>query len=819
MAAPPIYSSFSVPVVSAVPSVNAFQWSADGQACFITKAAVYLMTPDHGLNFDPSGALRAVSDRNKGSQTDEETVGWYRTLVQFDRALDYVWPEHSQSWSAIVLGSVDISLWAVTLSPSYISDYAGCILAALSSSMDFTLWAAGRNGLKREWNKIMDVTPFLLEYFSKDENTVRALKSQVVSIKWSQQADFEIRPAPLDNGSILVAGNRAGMILFFRYHDSKVDVAHAAQISDQWIVSLTTSSWTCLKPGTCEAHIAYGLSDGTVAVVKVRQRLKEGPSKSDNTIELTVEGDSEQVCASDSCQCTTLEWLETPRGNILVYAKPGLIHLWRPSAAVNVWSGEQHLTVPIPPSPHLSTAMSTLFPLAGLSYIRRRDSLLLCFADGAFRMLNNLFTVPVFDGSVSGGDDTMDVDSSTSTTSLSMTARQIFARVEPEKVDFELVNRISGMVGYDGGSVVAWVHEASRPGDMSYKHDAKHNSVFLVAKMWDDDADGNDEALLGELQGVLESARFAAGYAPAHLLRPFFFNLTSKKLNKLHARVLALLSVPSSSAEENVDHSRNIDIAPWSGGLQPEMRREFRQSLARHLFGWDEMLRLRMKLSMADFAWKGSDSDEKRILCGGVAQTVLNQISHRILRTVVRHLTAVAGCLGPADVPFVLRMVVQSLLPGSPPDLMAEGQALALKLNIGGLVSESNDTPNVNPTTDSEFPDADADAEGETDLFHSGGLNEKCPACQAEVPPHDITSAVCPNGHIWLRCSITTFLLATAFVRTCTGCSRKAFLPLSSGGPGSGTALPQTARGWVVEELLEAVHRCLFCGNGFVSVL
>lgn len=31
--------------------------------------------------------------------------------------------------------------------------------------------------------------------------------------------------------------------------------------------------------------------------------------------------------------------------------------------------------------------------------------------------------------------------------------------------------------------------------------------------------------------------------------------------------------------------------------------------------------------------------------------------------------------------------------------------------------------------------------------------------------------------------------------------------------------LPMAARGWVVEELLEAVRRCLFCGNSFVSVL
>jgi general transcription factor 3C protein 4 len=71
-----------------------------------------------------------------------------------------------------------------------------------------------------------------------------------------------------------------------------------------------------------------------------------------------------------------------------------------------------------------------------------------------------------------------------------------------------------------------------------------------------------------------------------------------------------------------------------------------------------------------------------------------------------------------------------------------------------------------------------------------------------------------------VRCSITTFILATPRVRTCVGCSRKAFLPLSRRDPAT-TAnwLPEAGRGWVVEELLEAVNRCLFCGNSFVSVL
>ncbi len=86
-------------------------------------------------------------------------------------------------------------------------------------------------------------------------------------------------------------------------------------------------------------------------------------------------------------------------------------------------------------------------------------------------------------------------------------------------------------------------------------------------------------------------------------------------------------------------------------------------------------------------------------------------------------------------------------------------------------------------------------------------------------------------------------------VQTCIGCARKAFLPTRSlyqqnrgekpiGGVGvsertvsvdpsmvggsdrSGTENPATTgRGWVVQELLKAVPRCLFCGNNFAILI
>jgi general transcription factor 3C polypeptide 4 len=74
-----------------------------------------------------------------------------------------------------------------------------------------------------------------------------------------------------------------------------------------------------------------------------------------------------------------------------------------------------------------------------------------------------------------------------------------------------------------------------------------------------------------------------------------------------------------------------------------------------------------------------------------------------------------------ADVPFVLRIVVQGLLPGLPPNLSVEAQNLSANLNasIHGIDQSAT------------------------------GLIELCPACRVEVPLVDITNALCTNGHAW----------------------------------------------------------------------
>lgn len=92
----------------------------------------------------------------------------------------------------------------------------------------------------------------------------------------------------------------------------------------------------------------------------------------------------------------------------------------------------------------------------------------------------------------------------------------------------------------------------------------------------------------------------AAGLAPLSLLRPFLFRLRDqKKLRMLLPRILEILP------PQFYDHSVRVTVPSWTS-LTSEMRRDFRKSLTRHLFGWDVLLSLRMRLSLADFAWVSS---------------------------------------------------------------------------------------------------------------------------------------------------------------------------------------------------------------------
>ncbi|KAF9449875.1 hypothetical protein P691DRAFT_727240 [Macrolepiota fuliginosa MF-IS2] len=781
-----IYATLNFPTATSHPCLTCLQWSTEGQLCFASKNAAYILTPEYGVTHDNASAIKSSSKKDNASDQSVVGRGWFRTIVQFDLGEGCKWPEYSQGiidWGAVSLGSIDLNLWAIVISPSNLSSTAGCVIATLSSNLDLSLWTATRNPLKGEWVKVFDVTPYLLERFQTtlpdQGQTAQTLRAQVVSICWSPQPDFGIAPVPGCNGSLLIAGNRGGGILFLRFARDSLELVHDLPLSDQWISNMAFSAWTSLEPGKTSGVLAYGTSGGAVGLVEITQILVEKEELSlfgpECTVQTTVR-DLGLIHQLDKAGVTSMGWV-IPRTSppVLIFSKPGKLLFWSASSDGSRWPGIRTLILK---TQKLHKSSSALHPVTGFNYVPHKDILIVTLSDGSFH------AVQYFSSNPSWSED--DITSQ----QLSKAARSVFIETRGGNVDSVDMNRITGSTSFDGASTIAWTQEAMRPSDFSYKHEAKHSSSLIVAQLWEDE-ENSDDLLLERLQHLLDTVKASSGQGPLGILRPYLFRLNNKtKLNKHHAQILQVLRV---SHEEQF---LTINIPPCTTSLSDEVKRRFRGSLSRHLFGHDALASLRIRLALADFTWKLSDIGENQRACGLIARGILNAISHSSLHTIIKHLDAILDLLQPDDIPFVLRTVMQSLLPGSPPYLSAEAQALSQRVQARIPIQHSK---TGDPTHEAV---------------------ERCPACGVVVQLQDITVANCANGHRWPRCSITTFILSTPSVRTCIGCSRKAFLPLSSRtSPEQLNWLPQLARGWVVEELLEAVQRCLFCNNSFVRVL
>ncbi|KAG2040160.1 putative zinc-finger of transcription factor IIIC complex-domain-containing protein [Suillus americanus] len=747
-----IYTSLAVSTVILNPSERCLQWSDDGQACITTKAAVHIMTPDLGINFSTPPDIKAL----QGDEQGEQPLGWFRTMIEPTRGQTHMWPSICQDWGAVTLGSLDVSLRELACSPSNLTSRGRCVIAILNSNAEVSLWAAAKNHLKGEWTN------------------VRAIQD-VTGLAWSKQPDYRITPTPILDSSMLALGNRAGCIEFFRFNRNSnsggsLSHIHTEPSSDHWITHLSWVPWITRAVGHCESLLAFSTDNGNVGLVKVTQNLQ-----STSTIGFVPEYMTSAVfdiqgpiCEADKRSVTALTWVQPPgRNPILVYTKPGIVYLWSWPSSEPTWYGTRILPLQ---TQKMSVGSSAISPVSGVSYVLHRDALILSLFDGSLHIIHNMTTEPTWSPPLAGNILT--------SAELSRTSRALFAKVTPAGISYLDVNRIGGMASYDSQSTLIWIYESLRPTDFSYKHEAQHECMLLTAPFWQLD----DETVLHTTSEAFSDVSCTSGSAPIHHLRALMLHLRSNaRFAALCPQVLEILSqVPP-------DQTTTIVLPSWTHGLNDDLRPQLRKSLTTHLFGWHNLLSLRMRLSIADLCWKLCKDPEMQAQCGQVAQGLLAAISHCVLRVLVRHLKAIIPVITASDIPFVLREVVQSLLPGSPQDLADEAQALSDTL-----------------TTSFSIDPAIA------------ALHEHCPACRAEVPLHDITRATCPNGHAWARCSVTSFILSTSKVRTCIGCSRKALLPFIASDE---SQLPVAAQSWIVSDLLEAVQRCLFCGNGFVEIV
>ncbi|KAH9987160.1 transcription factor IIIC subunit delta N-term-domain-containing protein [Russula compacta] len=786
-----VYTASNIPAAVSHPTLNSLQWTEDGQLLFLTKTAVYILTPDFGVNYCSAAAV--TSAKLKDSNPHANTHGWFRTVLELDRRSFHHWPGESQDWDSLVTGSLDVSIKSVVASPSLLSPDAGCILAVVSTNLELSLWSSVKNQLAGQWVKLQDAISLLrsIAAVRTDSRLHQTLQAQVVCSAWSRQPDLGAIPVNICDGSLLAIGNRAGSILILKFTMQSVpgeylEHVQTVDVSEQWITHLTWLPWASTGENECDAFLVYCTSDGAVGFIRVTRTSHMGASDSEFgprfILATTVSHSRWSICEADDRIIKGLSFAE-PRNmkSVVVVLRPGVIQLWAEECEGNPWSGLRSFPLH---RQGISSSASMLYPPSGLLYSPEHDTLVVSLIDGSFHVIYDISSAPCAEPPVG-----LTKQPSFSSSDLSSVSRRVFLQVEGGTIPHAEMNRINGMVSFGGFPIVCWAHERSMSSDFSYKHEARHNSTLVVTQIHAEETDNTVLEILADVISAAKACTIAAivpGTAPIHTLRPILFRLVPNGvLTRVHSRLLQVLRNPVE--EDPLEFA--LPRLLLDSSISPHA--SFHESIVCQLFGSNALLRLRLKLAIADFCWRSASSSEDKSEYGAIAQDLLSSISHRVLGTLVQHIDLVAHLLTRDDLPFVLRVVIQCMLPGAPQELQAKAQNLANKVTT-------------------YLPHAEHERV-------SSGLQELCPACGAEVSLTDITVAACSNGHRWSRCSVTSFILSTTMVQTCLGCARKAFLPTSrdSGGDNELTS----GRGWVVQELLKAVRRCLFCGNSFAILI
>ncbi|KAI0358005.1 hypothetical protein OH77DRAFT_1449501 [Trametes cingulata] len=790
----PIYTALSLPSVSISPSAKSLRFSQDGQAILLTKHAVYILTPDAGVNVELSSVMKQTLD-SKLPPGSTSPLGWLRTMVEFDRSTMHQWPTDCQDWGSVCLGSLDPTLQALALSPSHLTASGGCLLALLNSNLELTIWGAPKNFLTGEWIKasslqshllpLQDVTSVLKTAALQGSGSVllRTLQAQSMCIEWTPQPDWGLTPAPFIDASLLAVGNRAGSVTLLRFDRATCGmvVVDSAPVADRWVTHLAWSAWTDCHDSACEAMLACGAADGSVTVYNIRQTLtsKSSPANisSDHEVNVSVWRGDGSICEADGRAVTAMAWANRPGCNpILIFHKAGTLHVWSAQSQ----SGQQGSKTLVLRTQRRSLGSSALCVASGICYVPNLDSCIVSLSDGSFHVIHRLSIDPTLDPLI---------PDNVSSDALSAVSRRVFLHTETEDVTSRDVDRINGMVSYDANSTFAWTYEATRPTDFSYKHDAKHVSSLVVAQLW---AENVDEQIIHELAERVRRPQHGLGEAPVSQLRAILLHLRdAQRLARLHTRILDILYQPV-VAEAVPD----FVIPTYEGDWGVELSRDFVRSLTTHLFGWSSVQSQRIRHAVAAFCQGYCAAGEVRQRFAETVNHNATTIRTHIVFTVLRHLSAVKRALKPGDIYFARRTIRLATLPGTPSALVKEAGELSCQLPLSA---------NAEATADSQ-----------------DSLDELCPACHASVPLQDAESAVCCNGHVWDRCCVTSLILATPMVRTCVGCSRKAFVPAPSEGAPVHDArwLPDSARGsWVLRDLLDATRRCPFCGNNFVTLV
>lgn len=210
--------------------------------------------------------------------------------------------------------------------------------------------------------------------------------------------------------------------------------------------------------------LACGLSNGYVVLIDVIQKHLSAPPGSPFGPEVTTTIRDENAAVLDKRTITAMKWVSRKDDAvidpvlcaqstahviqpILVYCKPGTVHLYiTPSPSVR-WSG--HVEVRLQ-NQKTSWNSSELHPCCGIEYNHDDDSVVLAINDGSLHVIGGLGEAPKYVDSAESG---------LSSRGLSALARNSFSKSEGRGTTDAVTGKISGMTSLCNGSILLWIFE------------------------------------------------------------------------------------------------------------------------------------------------------------------------------------------------------------------------------------------------------------------------------------------------------------------------------------------------------------------------
>ncbi|KAG9042556.1 hypothetical protein FS837_010698 [Tulasnella sp. UAMH 9824] len=535
-------------LAESTPAFGNLSWSEDGQLCVLTHNAIYILTPDLGIFFDTESAISATPTISSTEPTPK--LGWYRTMLAVDKASPHVWALESENQAVLVTGSMDVMFKAACWSPTGISKDGFSLLAILTSNLEISIYEPSRNHLKGAWNKVQDVTETLKQYFQakfdpkevKDRTAAKILVAQAQALAWSEAPPINgNRGGGFEKDSLLAVGNRGGTVVFLRSKTEalELEVVAAHTFTTQWIVRLSWSSWSAGNNGEAWSLLACALPDGSIQQLKVNLS-----PENDGASNVTVQHLAGEPCSRvDRRGITAMAWADVPgKESLLVYNKPGTIHIWSQTLGLRTLVLERQA---------VCAGSSALVPAIGIVYDGGRDSVIVSLSDSTLHIVyqasRNPTLSPPQPSESSSGTSISSINLSLASRSFSYIAEKLESQRSLDAGDLAAT---SGLTAFDDFGTMAWFAEMIRPQDLDYKPSARRKSTLIVARLYDDDPNG--EVLLNYVKKVLDTPRY--GQPPVARVRTALLHLRNPtRFTAVREGLLSMLS--KNDMTEGIGHS------------------------------------------------------------------------------------------------------------------------------------------------------------------------------------------------------------------------------------------------------------------------